>query len=111
MGDHEPKRGQEFTHLSFRRQLPDGTNALAVMKVTAVRRGEVFYTYADSPTNKGDWRMPIDIRNCRQLFRIGSLAAVRGHPSPGMSCRQSLVLLKIAVVLVDAHYVRKAEIK
>ncbi|MEM6107389.1 hypothetical protein AAHS21_14125 [Mycobacterium sp. 050272] len=59
MIDHEPKRGQEFTHLSFRRQLPDGTHVLAVMKVTAVRRGEVFYTYADSPTNKGDWRMPI----------------------------------------------------
>ncbi|WP_234797282.1 hypothetical protein [Mycobacteroides chelonae] len=55
-----PTRGQIFTHSTFRRLLPDGTKGFAVMKVTAVRRGEVFYTYADSPTNKGDWRMPIE---------------------------------------------------
>lgn len=56
---NSPKRGQEFTHASFRRMLPDGTTPLAVMKVTAVRRGEVFYTYADSSTNKGAWRLPV----------------------------------------------------
>lgn len=55
-----PTRGQIFTHSTFRRVLADGTNGFALMKVTAVRRGEVFYTYADSPTNKGDWRMPIE---------------------------------------------------
>ncbi|BCI84450.1 hypothetical protein MTY66_60750 (plasmid) [Mycolicibacterium sp. TY66] len=55
-----PTRGQIFTHSTFRRLLPDGTQGFALMKVTAVRRGEVFYTYADSPTNKGDWRMPIE---------------------------------------------------
>lgn len=66
MADHmqaavpQPKHGQEFTHSSFRRLLPDGSQPFAVMKVTAVRGGEVFYTYADSPTNKGDWRMPIE---------------------------------------------------
>lgn len=55
----KPKRGVQFTHSSFRRLLPDGTQPFAVMKVTAVRRGEVFYTYADDPTNKGSFRMPI----------------------------------------------------
>lgn len=58
--DSQPKRGQEFTHASFLRDAADGTRSPAVMKVTAVQRGAVFYTYADSPTNKGDWRMPID---------------------------------------------------
>ncbi|MCT7372096.1 hypothetical protein A7R75_24145 [Mycolicibacterium llatzerense] len=65
MADHEPSapapplRGQQFTHLNFLRKQPDGSQARAIMKVTAVRCGEVFYTYADSPTNKGDWRMPL----------------------------------------------------
>lgn len=69
----QPKRGQEFTHSSFRRMLPDGSQPFAVMKVTAVRRGEVYYTYADSPTNKGDWRMPIE--NWMKRY-----ASTGGHP-------------------------------
>lgn len=56
----QPRRGQEFTHSSFRRLLPDGTQPFAVMRVTAVRRGEVFYTYADSASNKGAFRMPVE---------------------------------------------------
>ncbi|WP_396909952.1 hypothetical protein [Mycolicibacterium sp.] len=55
-----PKRGQEFTHNSFQRILADGTKAFAVMKVTAIRRGVVFYTYADDATNKGAFKMPVE---------------------------------------------------
>lgn len=55
-----PRRGMEFMHSSFRRQHPDGTQPFALMRITAVRRGVVFYTYADDPGTKGAFRMPID---------------------------------------------------
>lgn len=54
-----PRRGTEFTHSSFRRLLPDGTQPFARMRVTAVRCGVVFYTYADDPGSKGAFKMPI----------------------------------------------------
>lgn len=57
--DSRPRRGQEFTHANFFQVGGDGTRTPAIMKVTSIRRDVVFYTYADSPTNKGDWRMSI----------------------------------------------------
>lgn len=51
-----PKRGQEFTH----RRYLDERRRPARMRVTAVARGRVYFTYADSPTNKGDWHVGLD---------------------------------------------------
>lgn len=51
-----PKRGTIFTH---QRYLTEDRKP-AQMKVTAVRRNTVFFTYADSPNNHGDWYLPLD---------------------------------------------------
>lgn len=44
-----PKRGTVFTHRTFR----DKDRQPARMRVTSVRNGRVYYTYADDPENRG----------------------------------------------------------
>lgn len=44
-----PKRGVVFTHRSFL----DKDRLPALMRITSVRMGRVYYTYADDPENHG----------------------------------------------------------
>lgn len=60
------KKGDEFTHKSFVRDEMVDTNhgktrrrVKAKMKITSIRKGCVYYTYADSESNKGAWYLPI----------------------------------------------------
>lgn len=67
-----PKKGDEFTHKHFvmldtttRRPRGDDDPLKdryipARMKITAVRKGIVYYTYANSRYNKGAWKMPVE---------------------------------------------------
>lgn len=48
-----PKAGDVFTHKSYL----DDRRQPALMKVTRVTETTVYFTYADSPTNKGAFRL------------------------------------------------------
>lgn len=53
-----PRAGQQFTHKTML-----DPNALprrkAVMRITRVTTTAVYYTYADSETNKGLWKLDL----------------------------------------------------
>lgn len=63
-----PKKGDQFTHKHFKvldpetifdeRVVPRSIPAL--MKITAVRKGVVYYTYASSRYNRGAWKMSVE---------------------------------------------------
>lgn len=56
----KPKAGDTFIHRSKLdlKAWPDKRKAL--MKVTRVAHGSVYFTYADEPSNKGAWHVPLD---------------------------------------------------
>jgi hypothetical protein len=58
-----PTKGTVFTHASYR-DLNDPTS-LALMKVTCVRKGQVYFTYAHSTSTKGAFTLPLETFNER----------------------------------------------
>lgn len=58
---NNPRKGNKFVHKSFRDPgNPHNRDARAEMRITSVRQGKVYYTYATEPSNKGAWYMPVD---------------------------------------------------
>lgn len=55
-GMRPPKKGDTFTHKHFL----DDEGEHPLMKITAVRNQAVYYTYASSRSNKGNWKMSIE---------------------------------------------------
>lgn len=54
------KAGAQFVHNHFL-TVHQGVRSNAIMKITRVTKGTVYYTYADSGDNKGRWRMSRDV--------------------------------------------------
>lgn len=56
----QPRKGMTFAHKTFLAQSgPRGSKA--IMKITSVRKGQVYFTYASDEGNKAAWYLPVDV--------------------------------------------------